>query len=128
MALVVRELTADLWPALEDLFSATGPVGRSATGHTLLRRRHCGRLVSAHAARRNARARSHLAAPTSRRRAVVVDLMVAGPQERPQTCARTCASRVDFGLIESSASDYDWGCSARACRARIDLHQARAPI
>jgi hypothetical protein len=28
MALVVRELTADLWPALEDLFAATGPVGR----------------------------------------------------------------------------------------------------
>ena len=28
MELVVRELTADLWPALEDLFSAAGPVGR----------------------------------------------------------------------------------------------------
>jgi hypothetical protein len=28
MALVVRELTADLWPALDLLFSVTGPVGR----------------------------------------------------------------------------------------------------
>ncbi len=28
MQLVVRELTADLWPALEDLFSTEGPVGR----------------------------------------------------------------------------------------------------
>jgi GNAT superfamily N-acetyltransferase len=28
MELVVRELTADLWPALEDLFDAPGPVGR----------------------------------------------------------------------------------------------------
>jgi GNAT superfamily N-acetyltransferase len=26
--LVVRELTADLWPALEDLFATSGPVGR----------------------------------------------------------------------------------------------------
>lgn len=28
MELVVRELTAELWPALEDLFDAPGPVGR----------------------------------------------------------------------------------------------------
>lgn len=28
MELVVRELTPDLWPALEDLFATTGPVGR----------------------------------------------------------------------------------------------------
>jgi hypothetical protein len=27
MELVVRELTADLWPALEDLFGPTGAVG-----------------------------------------------------------------------------------------------------
>jgi GNAT superfamily N-acetyltransferase len=26
--LVVRELTADLWPALEDLFATSGPIGR----------------------------------------------------------------------------------------------------
>jgi GNAT superfamily N-acetyltransferase len=28
MPLVIRELTADLWPAVDDLFSAEGPVGR----------------------------------------------------------------------------------------------------
>ena len=28
MGFVVRQLTPDLWPALEDLFDATGPVGR----------------------------------------------------------------------------------------------------
>lgn len=28
MELVVRELTPELWPALEDLFATTGPVGR----------------------------------------------------------------------------------------------------
>ena len=28
MELVVRQLTPDLWPALEDLFATTGPVGR----------------------------------------------------------------------------------------------------
>ena len=28
MGLVVRELTPDLWPALEDLFATSGPVGR----------------------------------------------------------------------------------------------------
>ena len=28
MELVVRELTEELWPAIEELFSTTGPVGR----------------------------------------------------------------------------------------------------